>query len=130
MNSTIVTHGYYPPSIQLPHYVANESSVLSLISRFGVLWAVVIVGSFGFITRLRPALKTTDHIAFVWMCLSAFYPVSRLMPEVNMSVNRKQRDPSIFSSKPISLFTIQQLLAGKDCSTSYGKNTHSPTHGI
>ncbi|KAJ5327876.1 emopamil binding protein [Penicillium brevicompactum] len=70
MNSTIVAHGYYPNSILLPHYVANESSVLSLISQFGVLWAVVIVGSFGLITRLRPALKTTDHVAFAWMCLT------------------------------------------------------------
>ena len=80
MNSTIVAHGYYPNSILLPHYVANESSVLSLISQFGVLWAVVIVGSFGLITRLRPALKTTDHVAFVWMCLSMLYHIF-LMPE-------------------------------------------------
>ncbi|CAG7940399.1 unnamed protein product [Penicillium salamii] len=66
------THNYYPPSIELPHFVENESPVIPLILRFGVLWAAVIVGSYSLITRLRPTYKLSDRIAFVWMCLTGF----------------------------------------------------------
>ncbi|CAG8012307.1 unnamed protein product [Penicillium olsonii] len=66
----MATHDYYPQSIELPHFTANVSPVFPLILRFGVLWAAVIVGSYSLITRLRPAYKLSDQIAFVWMCLS------------------------------------------------------------
>ena len=66
----MIPHNYYPPSINLPHYVANESSVLSLIFQFGVLWAAVSGISFALICYLRPSLSLSDRVAFVWMCLS------------------------------------------------------------
>ncbi|CAG8947215.1 unnamed protein product [Penicillium salamii] len=68
----MATHNYYPPSIELPHFVDNESPVIPLILRFGVLWAAVIVGSYSLITHLRPTYKLSDRIAFVWMCLTGF----------------------------------------------------------
>lgn len=71
----MTSHNYYPPSIQLPDYVANESSVLSLILQFGILWAAVVGFSFTLICRLRPSLSLSDRVAFTWMCLSIVSPI-------------------------------------------------------
>lgn len=71
-NTTFVVHSYYPPSIDLPHYVDNESSVISLIVQFGSLWAAVLGISFIAIRRVRPTASRSDQLAFVWMCLSTF----------------------------------------------------------
>lgn len=65
-----IAHGYYPPSINLPHYVANEDSVISLIARFGVFWVAVSGVAVFLISRLRPASSLADRVAFTWMCLS------------------------------------------------------------
>ncbi|KAJ5881955.1 uncharacterized protein N7529_000627 [Penicillium soppii] len=76
MASPIMTsHNYYPTSIQLPDYVANESSVLSLILQFGILWAAVVGFSFTLICRMRPSLSLSDRVAFTWMCLSIVSPI-------------------------------------------------------
>jgi cholestenol delta-isomerase len=69
-------HNYYPPWVQLPGYVTNRSSVISLITQFGFLWAAVIGVSFFVIGRLRPKVGLSDRIAFTWMCLS----ISSLAP--------------------------------------------------
>lgn len=124
------THNYYPPSIELPHFVDNESPVIPLILRFGVLWAAVIVGSYSLITRLRPTYKLSDRIAFVWMCLSM--PFSLPIPPVILEqiANIRQPGSSICFSKPISLFTTHHLPAARVCSISYGKSTPSLTRGI
>ncbi|PWI69278.1 hypothetical protein PCL_00925 [Purpureocillium lilacinum] len=65
-------HGYYPLGVELPHYVANESSVVSLIARFGFQWAAVLVGSYQLFGYLRPTAKSSDRLAFTWMCLTGF----------------------------------------------------------
>jgi hypothetical protein len=65
-----IPHHYYPPSIRLPHYAANETSVLSLIAQFGFLWAAVLGIAFIAIQRVGPAVSRSDQLAFIWMCLS------------------------------------------------------------
>jgi hypothetical protein len=70
MNSTPISHNYYPPWITLPHYTPNESTVISLITRFGLQWGFVLSASFFLIGRLRPTASLSDRIAFTWMCLS------------------------------------------------------------
>lgn len=71
-DSIPIPHDYYPLWVQLPHFVHNQSSVISLISRFGCQWAAVIGISFFLIGRLRPTVGLSDRIAFTWMCLSMF----------------------------------------------------------
>lgn len=72
-NATVaVPHPYYPTTIQLPHYVKNETSVPSLITQFGLLWAVVLVAAFIIIQHARPTASRSDRIAFAWMCLSKY----------------------------------------------------------
>ncbi|KAJ5161240.1 hypothetical protein N7492_006632 [Penicillium capsulatum] len=71
-NSTLIAHEYYPRWIQLPHFAPNEDSVISLIARFGALWAAVIVGAFLLARQLRPTMKLSDRVAFTWMCLTGF----------------------------------------------------------
>ncbi|KAJ5157286.1 uncharacterized protein N7482_008386 [Penicillium canariense] len=70
--SHLMPHNYYPPSVSLPHYVSNESSVISLIAQFGVLCAAVIGIAFVAICRMRPSATLSDQVAFVWMCLTGF----------------------------------------------------------
>jgi cholestenol delta-isomerase len=76
-DSNPILHNYYPPWVQLPSYVTNRSSVISLITQFGFVWAAVIGASFFVIGRLRPTVGLSDRIAFTWMCLS----ISSLAPE-------------------------------------------------
>lgn len=68
--TTTITHNYYPPTIQLPHYVANDGTVPSLIARFGALWATLVGGAFATIYYVRPRASRSDQIAFIWMCFS------------------------------------------------------------
>jgi cholestenol delta-isomerase len=71
MNMTnMIPHNYYPPTIHLPHYAANETSVLSLIAQFGFLWAAALGIAFIVIQRVRPAVSRSDQLSFIWMCLS------------------------------------------------------------
>ncbi|KAJ9246441.1 hypothetical protein DTO207G8_8941 [Paecilomyces variotii] len=73
LNATAtITHNYYPPTIQLPHYVANDGTVPSLIARFGALWATLVGGAFATIYYVRPRASRSDQIAFVWMCFTGF----------------------------------------------------------
>ncbi|KAL4898157.1 emopamil binding protein [Aspergillus ambiguus] len=71
-NTTSTTHLYYPPAIQLPHLVANETPVFVLIAKFGFLWAAVIGLAILVVCRLRPAASQSDKLAFIWMSLTGF----------------------------------------------------------
>lgn len=68
--ANLIPHHYHPPTIRLPRYAANETSVLSLIAQFGFLWAAVLGIAFIVIQRVRPAASRSDQLAFIWMCLS------------------------------------------------------------
>lgn len=76
MDNSTTVHDYYPLWIQLPHFVANDTSPISLIVRFGIQWLAVVGASYFLIGRLRPTVGLSDRIAFTWMCLSIFRPVS------------------------------------------------------
>ena len=70
--STSPLHRYYPPSAELPHFAENKTSVISLISQFGFLWAAVVGIALLTIRKVRPSASTSDKVAFVWMCLSMY----------------------------------------------------------
>lgn len=69
-NITEVIHGYYPSSVYLPHYVTNESSAVSLVAQFAVLWALVLGIASAYICRPRNSVTRADQFAFIWMCFS------------------------------------------------------------
>jgi hypothetical protein len=96
-----IIHDYYPPTIHLPHYVANEGSVASLIARFGVLWTAVLGGAFATLYHVRPTASRSDQVAFVWMCFSLFLS-ARAKYQISISWRMiTQRDLSISFSKHI-----------------------------
>ncbi|PLB34534.1 EXPERA domain-containing protein [Aspergillus candidus] len=70
--STSPLHRYYPPSVALPHFTENNTSVISLIGQFGFLWAAVLGIALITIRKVRPTAPTSDQVAFVWMCLTGF----------------------------------------------------------
>ncbi|GFN20312.1 EXPERA domain-containing protein [Aspergillus tubingensis] len=69
-NATDVIHSYYPSSVYLPHYVTNESSALSLVAQFAVLWALVLGIASVYICRPRKSVSRADQFAFIWMCFT------------------------------------------------------------
>lgn len=104
-DTVLVAHGYYPSSINLPHYVVNEDSVFSLIARFGVFWVAVAGVAALLISRLRPSSSLADRVAFTWMCLSKLIPA--FIHKVYCNVpNELQRDGYIYFSKRILLSTM------------------------
>ncbi|PKY07349.1 Emopamil-binding protein [Aspergillus campestris IBT 28561] len=70
--STSPLHRYYPPSVDLPLFAENNTSVISLIGQFGFLWAAVLGIALITIRKVRPTASTSDKVAFVWMCLTGF----------------------------------------------------------
>lgn len=68
--TTAFPHPYYPLGVELPGYLANESSVLSLVGRFAVCWVTVLGIAFLIINRVRPSASRSDRLAFLWFCLS------------------------------------------------------------
>ncbi|KKA16715.1 hypothetical protein T310_9669 [Rasamsonia emersonii CBS 393.64] len=69
--TTAFPHPYYPLGVELPGYLANESSVLSLVGRFAVCWVTVLGIAFLIINRVRPSASRSDRLAFLWFCLTA-----------------------------------------------------------
>lgn len=120
-NFTPTTHNYYPLGLQLPHFVENESSPISLIARFGVLWIGVIGLSFFFFGYIRPAAKFSDRIAFTWMCLS-MYSHCLIHKDSRIQTNILKLALFISFSRLISSFITQHSRAGNLCFPSYGKN--------
>ncbi|KAE8143085.1 Emopamil-binding protein [Aspergillus pseudotamarii] len=60
------------PTVELPHFTENQTSVLSLIGQFGFLWAAVVGIGCMTIRQVRPSASTSDQLTFVWMCLTGF----------------------------------------------------------
>lgn len=75
-NSTshISYHPYYPLGIQLPEYVANEWSVMTLVTTFIGGWGVMLGLTYAFMGIAAPKLKTADKIAALWFVLSRSCP--------------------------------------------------------
>lgn len=76
MEDPAPVHDYYPLGVQIPQFVPNESTPASLITRFGIRWAIILGMSWFIIGRLRPKAALSDRVAFTWMCLSIIHPFS------------------------------------------------------
>ncbi|KAI4748723.1 Emopamil-binding protein [Aureobasidium sp. EXF-12298] len=73
MNNTMsyegVKHPYYPLDANIAGYVANESTVLSLLGSF-VAGCVAILGfTYLIVKRVNPRLPTTELITVMWFVL-------------------------------------------------------------
>jgi cholestenol delta-isomerase len=73
MNNTInydsVKHPYYPLDANIAGYVANESTVLSLLGSFVAGCAAIFVFTYLIVKRVNPRLPTSELITVMWFVL-------------------------------------------------------------
>lgn len=128
MNYDGVKHPYYPLDANIAGYVANESTVLSLLGSF-VAGCVAIFGStYLAVKRVNPRLPTNELLTIMWFvlcgCIHLFFEGKEvLLSELHeeMKLNFRQA----------ILHTIMQTWA--DCrrsSDSFGKNMRSRIRDI
>lgn len=71
MNSTVShPHPYYPIEAELVGYLANEWSVLTLLTLFAGGWVAILGGTLGLVTYVRPKMPNADKLAILWFVLS------------------------------------------------------------
>lgn len=72
-------HPYYPLSASIPAYVANESSVLRLVTTFVVLVGLVAGLAYWSAIRTPSSLRPIDKFAVVWfaVCESCLYTTTK-----------------------------------------------------
>lgn len=105
-NMTEAIHDYYPSTIDLPHYVTNESSTFSLVAQFAVLWGLALGIASIIIRRPRTPVTQSDQFAFIWMCFSKschilYFCMEQLLTEEN------QPDAYIYFLKATSWSTTR-----------------------
>lgn len=73
-NPTILNspHPYYPVEAQLIGYLANKSSLPTLLALFVGAWALILGIALAVVFQVRPNLGKADKIAFLWFILSMF----------------------------------------------------------
>ena len=72
MNTTdydSVKHPYYPLDANIAGYVANESTVLSLLGSFVAGCAAIFGLTYLAVKRVNPRLPTTELITVMWFVL-------------------------------------------------------------
>ncbi|GAO14081.1 uncharacterized protein UV8b_06482 [Ustilaginoidea virens] len=69
------SHPYYPLTTPIPSYVANESSVLRLLTTFGLMVCVVVGLAYWPTRRSQLQLRALDKFAVMWFALCGFLHV-------------------------------------------------------
>jgi hypothetical protein len=93
MNDTMsydsVWHPYYPLDAKVAGYVANESTVLSLLGSFVAGCAAIFVLTYLAVKRTNSSLPATELITVMWFvlcgCIHLFFEGERMV----LSVRRK-----------------------------------------
>ena len=62
-------HPYYPPTVDLPHYVPNSRSDLSLVSIIGAVCLAIVVSSWMLLAWLKPAITYKERWLGTWFSL-------------------------------------------------------------
>lgn len=62
-------HPYYPPHVEIPFYVANETPIPVLLGAFGSLLAIVLMTALTLATRANPDLGRQGRLVFCWFVL-------------------------------------------------------------
>ncbi|OJD13536.1 hypothetical protein AJ78_06020 [Emergomyces pasteurianus Ep9510] len=63
-------HPYYPIEAELVGYLANEWSVLTLISAFAAGWASILGFTLVVLSFMSPKLRRADKLAILWFILT------------------------------------------------------------
>lgn len=71
-------HPYYPVTIEIVGYLANEYSVPVLLGIFAAGCAVIVGLTLMLVRALHPRLKTSDKAAIMWFMICKFFPSSRI----------------------------------------------------
>lgn len=72
MNTTaddVVKHPYYPLDANIVGYVANESTVLSLLGSFVAACIAIFGLTYLAVKRVNPRLPTTELLTVMWFVL-------------------------------------------------------------
>lgn len=65
-----VPHPYYPIEAQVVGYLANEWSMISLVSVFLGGWGALLLLTLGVVSYVSPKLPKLDKTAVLWFVLS------------------------------------------------------------
>lgn len=67
-------HPYYPIDARIYGYVANDSSVLSLLTATGTGCVAVLGTVFMLVSYTQPTLSKADRLAILWFFLCMILP--------------------------------------------------------
>lgn len=65
-------HPYYPVEVEIVGYLANEWSVLALLTAFSAGCAVIFGSTYLIVKRVHPRLPTSELLTVMWFVLSKF----------------------------------------------------------
>jgi cholestenol delta-isomerase len=81
-----VRHPYYPLDVRIVGYVANESTVLSLLGSFVAGCAAIFGLTYLAIKRMNSSLPATELITVMWFvlcgCIHLFFEGERMVSSV------------------------------------------------
>lgn len=65
-------HPYYPLGVEVAGYLANEWSVLTLLTIFATGCAAIFSCTYLIVTKIRPKLPTSELLTILWFVLCGF----------------------------------------------------------
>jgi hypothetical protein len=119
-------HPFYPKEIQILNFVANDLSLLQLLSSFAAGCAVILSLTWLLASTFGPRLKTVDKFIALWFCLCR--EKSRTCERTN--TDALQAVSSTYSSRAILHIIILEWAECSTCLVNCGRNTRYPTRDI
>ncbi|KZZ89719.1 emopamil binding protein [Moelleriella libera RCEF 2490] len=101
-------HPYYPLSASIPAYVANESSVLRLVTTFVVLVGLVAGLAYWSAIRTPSSLRPIDKFAVVWFAVCYFLYHRSEIPRLQTVFAQLWKEYALSDSRYLTLdvFTV------------------------
>lgn len=63
-------HPFYPKTLELPNYVANDREMSLMVAGFLAGWVPILGITWYLTTRFSPHLRTQDRLIVMWFVLS------------------------------------------------------------
>jgi len=65
-------HPYYPTSIEILNFVANDQNTVELLAQFTALCAIILGSAWFLMSKIAPRLRTVDRWIATWFILCGF----------------------------------------------------------
>jgi cholestenol delta-isomerase len=62
-------HSYYPVGVEIPNYVPNEWSTLTLVSTFAAACVIVLAVTYSLATKTNPRISKLELSKVFWFAL-------------------------------------------------------------